>query len=140
MARCPKVPNIFYRFRHCQKSKSSMICNAICEKKKKTEIHKVFQRDRDSKESMQTIIFFFLSNEYFKSVHLTSPCLHQSPCRKLAALNWLPTCEWVGWGILLGATATKLTNRWPLALARGLQRTVHLKEWGRGKWSLGGFD
>ena len=43
-----------------------MICNAICEKKKKTEIHKVFQRDRDSKESMQTITFFFLWKEYFQ--------------------------------------------------------------------------
>ena len=60
-----------------------MICNAICEKKKKTEIHKVFQRDRDSKESMQTIIFFSQKN-------MTSLCLRKIPCRKLTALNWLP--------------------------------------------------
>ena len=43
---------------------------------------------------------------------------------------------WVGLGILLGVTVTAVTNRWPLALARGLQRTVHLKEWGREKMDL----
>ena len=63
MAKCLKVPNVSYRFRHSQKSKLSM--SSVFFREKKTEIQIVFQRDRDSKESMQTIIFFFLSKEYF---------------------------------------------------------------------------
>ena len=127
-AKMPKSTQHFWSFFHIKivNEKQCVFCE-------KAEIQKYFSVIRIAKNRCKLYFFSFSQKNVFKSVHLTSPSLHKIPCRKLAALNWLPSCGWVGWGILLGVTATELTNRWPLALARGLQRSVHLKEWGREK-------
>ena len=66
----------------------------FCEKSKKTK--KYFSVIGIAKNPCKLLFFSFSQKNIFKSVHLTSPCLHKNPCRKLGALNWLPTCEWLG--------------------------------------------